>query len=688
MKNVKLSMKLIGGFFLTVLITIAMGIQDRAGLNMLEKQINSLTEVEMTAVQDVMAVGMLQQKVRSNLNMLLAQTLSSEERQDVHHQLQVLQGQMKEKLENLKNRPGLGDDALAEIENMETALGAWIEATGKIISLSNQLVLMDVTEPDALASVLISQSSWYYELMDKVARLMLFGTPFPGGEAVDESPLGQWLQTFSSKNKEINGRLERFKPVILALHSSIAEIKELVASGDMDGARDAYQRNARLNASNLFGIYFELMNISSQAQQKFQTMIDLSETQEAAARGEVQKNLDRLMALVNGSAAFQVQVARDTASSVKLRSAIMAGVGSVLGLLIGVVLTRAITRPLFKGVELARAMADGDLSRTMDVRQKDEIGTLANALNEMALNLRRMMGEVAREVEAVTSSSEFLAGIAEQVTEGATLSVQRSQQVSAAAEEMSANQNSVAEVMEQAAVNVATVASAAEEMSATIAEIASNSGKAKCITDQAVRQAKAASSRVHELGAAASEISKVTESITAISSQTNLLALNATIEAARAGEAGRGFAVVANEIKELAQQTASATEEIRAKIDGIQRATAVTVSEITNISTVITDVDAIVATIATAVEEQSATTRDIAANVGQASMGIAEVNGNVAQGSSVSREIAADISDVSVQANEILASSEQVRQSASGLSETAVKLRDLISRFRLGGGKP
>jgi len=683
MKNVKLSIKLIGGFVLTVLITLAMGMQDRAGLNMLEGQINSLAEVEMTAVQDVMATGTLQQMVRSNLNMLLAQTMSSEERQDVHLQLKTLQAQMRDRLETLKTRPGLGADVLAEIESMESALGSWIESTEKIISLSNELVLMDVTEPDALASVLISQSSWYYELMDKVARLMLFETPFPGGENAEESPLGQWLQTFTSRNKDITGRLDRFKPAHLSLHASIAEIKELVAAGDMDGAREAYQRKARLSASNLFGIYFELMNISSQAQQKFQTMISLSETKEAVARGEVQKNLDRLMTLVNGSAATQVQAARDTAASVKLRSAIMAGAGSVLGLLIGIVLTRAITVPLLKGVELARAMADGDLSRTMDVRQKDEIGTLANALNEMVLNLRRMMGEVAEEVASVASSSVSLAGIAEQVTDGATVSVQRSRQVATSAEAMSDNQNSVAVAMEQAAINVTTVATATEEMSATISEIATNSGKAKNITDHAVRQAGEASTRVHELGAAASEISKVTESITAISSQTNLLALNATIEAARAGEAGRGFAVVANEIKELAQQTALATEEIRAKIQGIQRATDVTVTEIANIATVIADVDSIVATIAVAVEEQSVTTRDIAANVSQASMGIAEVNGNVARGSSVSREIAADISDVSAQAGEILVSSEQVRLSAAGLSETAVKLKDLISRFRL-----
>lgn len=159
----------------------------------------------------------------------------------------------------------------------------------------------------------------------------------------------------------------------------------------------------------------------------------------------------------------------------------------------------------------------------------------------------------------------------------------------------------------------------AVSMTTTINEIAQNTEKANTITGEAVSEAKGASDNVDELGSAAQEISKVTETVTEISEQTNLLALNATIEAARAGDAGKGFAVVANEIKELARQTAEATQDIKRRIEGIQDSTSGTVTKIQQISKVINDVNDIVSTIASSVEEQSVTTKEIATNVAQAS---------------------------------------------------------------------
>jgi methyl-accepting chemotaxis protein len=251
---------------------------------------------------------------------------------------------------------------------------------------------------------------------------------------------------------------------------------------------------------------------------------------------------------------------------------------------------------------------------------------------------------------------------------------------------MSATLLAAANGMEDASSNLSTVAAATEEMTATIGEIAGNSEKARRITEDARVQADSATTLIRDLGQAAQEIGKVTETITSISAQTNLLALNATIEAARAGEAGKGFAVVANEIKELAQQTAAATEDIKGKISGIQVTTGGTIADIERISHVIREVSEIVSTIATAIEEQSVVTRDIASNIASASAGVREVSDNVGQTASVSSSIASDVCTVSEASNEIHSGSETVDAGAKEMSELAAHLREMVQKFRITEG--
>ena len=185
------------------------------------------------------------------------------------------------------------------------------------------------------------------------------------------------------------------------------------------------------------------------------------------------------------------------------------------------------------------------------------------------------------------------------------------------------------------------------------------------------------------LAQAAQAIGKVTETITTISDQTKLLALNATIEAARAGAAGKGFAVVAHEIKELARQTAEATQDIKGRVEAIQTSTRGTLGDLGRISQVIGQVSEIVNTIATAIEEQSSVTREIARNVGEAASGVKDANGRVAQISSVSQSVARDIATVNQAAGDIASGSEQVLTSADELSKLAGELQGLVSKFKV-----
>lgn len=356
----------------------------------------------------------------------------------------------------------------------------------------------------------------------------------------------------------------------------------------------------------------------------------------------------------------------------------------VLALAVGLFVSGSITRPITRAVSVFRAAeSDSDLTRRLEAAASDEVGEMAESFNSFVGKLQAMIKGVAGEADVLSKSSAGLSGLSSKMSSGADNMSSRSKTVAAAAEEMSANMSSVAAAMEQAAANTSVVATAVEQMTSTIQEVSQNSEKARSITGDAVAQARSASERVDELGKAAGEIGKVTETITEISEQTNLLALNATIEAARAGEAGKGFAVVANEIKELARQTAAATEEIRKEIEGIQGSIGDTVSEIGQISDVINKVNEIVSIIAAAVEEQAITTREIADNVVQTTKGIQDASEKVAESSTVAGEMATDIAEVDNIVGEVSNSSSEVNASAGDLSGLAAKLTEMVGMFRV-----
>jgi len=349
-------------------------------------------------------------------------------------------------------------------------------------------------------------------------------------------------------------------------------------------------------------------------------------------------------------------------------------------------LSREVTRPIAAVIGCLGAVGRGDVSHDVNpelCERGDEAGDLAKATQQVIANLRPMIKDVADGVHTLSASSTELSAVSGQMSEGSRQTSERADSVASAAEELSAAMTSLSSSMEETSSSLTSVAGATEQMTATIGEIAANSEKARRITGDATRQATQVSESVGELGRAAQLIGKVTETISNISAQTNLLALNATIEAARAGAAGKGFAVVANEIKDLAQQTAKATEDIKDKVSGIQSSTSETVVAIGNISQTIKDVSEIVSSIATAIEEQAVVTKDIAGNIAQASTGVHSATSQVTQTSQVSIQIAGDVHTVNQAAGDAASGSAQVRTGAEDLSKLAEHLRTTVELFKL-----
>jgi methyl-accepting chemotaxis protein len=274
---------------------------------------------------------------------------------------------------------------------------------------------------------------------------------------------------------------------------------------------------------------------------------------------------------------------------------------------------------------------------------------------------KRMEFEVKDAVRGITQNAQALATSSEELTS-------LSQQMGATAEETSTQANVVAAAAEQVSRNVQTVATGTEEMSASIREIAKNANDAAKVATSAVKVANTTNQTVAKLGESSAEIGKVIKVITSIAQQTNLLALNATIEAARAGEAGKGFAVVANEVKELAKETAKATEDISQKIEAIQGDTQGAVQAIAQIGEIINQINDISNTIASAVEEQTATTNEITRSVTEAAKG--------------SVEIAQNITGVATAARSTTEGASDTQRASAALAKMATELQMLVSRFK------
>ncbi|MEM1145688.1 MAG: methyl-accepting chemotaxis protein [Pseudomonadota bacterium] len=356
---------------------------------------------------------------------------------------------------------------------------------------------------------------------------------------------------------------------------------------------------------------------------------------------------------------------------------------AVLAVIAGFFVGRYFASPLVQMAGVTQRIASGDLSGRVEYDGSSEIGQVARSINSVRDYLNQAIASLARNSSSLDQSAVKLASQTTTINNSASDSATRAANVAAAAGQMTGALESVSQSAEESSEMIKSVANGAEEMASTIREIAQSSERARTITSTAVGNASAANDRVEELAQASDEISRVIDVILEIAEQTKLLALNATIEAARAGEAGKGFAVVASEVKDLAQQTNTATEEIRAKIEAIQGSTGATVEEIGSIRSVIGEVSDIVQTIAAAVEEQSATTQSMAGDVSSTAQTITGMSERFAEVTKSSSEIASDISQVTQQIQDIDDAATEVEDEAAGLASSSNDLKSIVDQFRV-----
>jgi methyl-accepting chemotaxis protein len=407
--------------------------------------------------------------------------------------------------------------------------------------------------------------------------------------------------------------------------------------------------------------------------------------------GEGTKRFDALEAALLSDISLQDAISRreyqssaQTYSATKLLDLLALVVGLAAAMALSVVIVRSITRGIAGAIQVMQRLAADDLAVEVTGQDRvDEVGDIAKAVavfktsalarkeleQQQEASQRRREARQKRLEELTSGFDQMVSSVLEAVSDAVHQLEATAKAMHATADQTNQQAVSVASASGEASSSVQTVAAAAEQLACSISEIARQVEQSSTVSLTASREAGQTNQTVQGLAETSARIGQVVDLINSIASQTNLLALNATIEAARAGEAGKGFAVVAGEVKNLAAQTARATEEITGQIGAVQSATSLAVSAIGGIVGRIEEINRISATIASAVEQQTAATAEIARNVQQVSDG--------------TREVSSHIGSVTQAASDTGAAAGKVLTSAQTLSVQASQLKEVVGRFLL-----
>lgn len=622
MKNLRLGVKLIGGFSLVAAIVFVVGIVGLFGSNELSDDIFEIGQVRLPSIENLLRAEITLEDMLLNQRTLMSEDLTLAERAQY---LAAFQDSRNDfwtyweafaALEATEEEQRLSATFLREIEDLRGLNDRWLEMNAAYEALG-------ILDPADLVANLQRFRADHYDLELQVAMLLLTGQDFQGGDDATACNFGQWLPTFETTNPELRQMLRDIQQPHNLFHQAAGLLRAELRAGNRAEALDLFENTMMQASDEVFDYFDRMIALANQANEYRQ---ELSELVMGPITYEMYEAMDILDELVDINDRISTQAAQD--AEVNARRVIMTVtigmvIGVLLALILGIVLTRMITKPVALGVTFAKTLAKGDMTADLSVNQKDEIGVLADALRDMKNKLTEVVREVQSATDNVSSGSEQLSSAAQQLSQGAAEQASSGEEVSSSMEEMSAS-------IRQNSDNAMTT----DQLAQKAAKDASSGGQAVSATVDAMK-----------------DIAERIGIIEEIARNTNLLALNAAIEAARAGEHGKGFAVVASEVRKLAERSQKAAVEIS---DVSRRSVSIAEEAGKTISGVVADIS-----------KTAELVQEISASSNEQNSGAEQINTALIQLDQVTQQNAGSSEEIASTAEELSAQAEQLKQTMS-----------------------
>ncbi len=629
-KDLKTGTKILTGFMLVVLIAVIIGVIGLIGLRNVNNAAHVVSDVRLPSIQYLGEMEASLERVQAGYKQLLDNQLTRTDRDEILANINHARAEYQRYNELFAPLDQTEEEARVYrqlLQDLETWRNINVQQVDR---LHQEVLATDLLNPMQVNRDLEEFMKDHYALQVQTVNAIQTLRMFDGGEDATACNFGQWLPDFRTNNQEINRNMRDMMAHHDNFHAAVHRIKQLIQQGNRDAAFRHYQEAMMPSAENVFN-YFAIINREAQrAVEAFENMSILISVDSNEAHDRMMAIFEQLQAINVTEAAMAVDAG--DAAAIASNAMMVAGIviGIIIALVLGFMITRMVTAGVVKGVEVARTIADGDLTINVDselLSQKDEIGQLANAMQSMVEKLRDVIGSVVSGSDNIASASQQMSGTAQEMSQGST------EQASSAEE----------------------VSSSMEEMAANIQQNTDNSRETEKIARQAevgiVESSKASEQAVGAMRDIAEKITIIGE----ISRQTNILALNAAVEAARAGEHGRGFAVVAAEVRKLAERSQVAAAEI----DKLSKF-GVSISE---------EAGQKLAAIVPEIQKTASLVQEIAAASVEQNSGADQVNSAIQQLNQVTQQNAA--------------ASEEMATSSEELASQADQLLEMVSYFKL-----